>query len=102
MQDPHSNQLFTACKEGVNHCVCPPGFKGDGINCQGRAAAASSKAGPFTWLLLGVSDCWARAPSVLFKVFCCHVKLPVSSAPGLRTDKLLLRVAGFGRVPKST
>eukprot|EP00243_Klebsormidium_subtile_P000648 TRINITY_DN110_c0_g1_i1.p1 TRINITY_DN110_c0_g1~~TRINITY_DN110_c0_g1_i1.p1 ORF type:complete len:634 (-),score=210.48 TRINITY_DN110_c0_g1_i1:256-2157(-) len=34
MKDPHSSTVFTACREGVDHCVCPPGFRGDGVNCQ--------------------------------------------------------------------
>lgn len=36
MKDPHSSTVFTACREGVDHCVCPPGFRGDGITCQGE------------------------------------------------------------------
>jgi hypothetical protein len=69
MQDPHSNQLFTACKEGVNHCVCPPGFKGDGINCQDIDECAADS------LVCKCPECNCRNTIGSFECTCSSGKL---------------------------
>ncbi|OWM67050.1 hypothetical protein CDL15_Pgr000502 [Punica granatum] len=50
------NQTYSACIEGsTSGCKCPSGFKGDGLNCEGKDGIAGSGWRTFWLTVLGIA-----------------------------------------------